>query len=547
MTSELDEELAVLQKLQNSLAYFARETLKIRTKDGTMLPFNLNRAQIYLHQALEDHRKRNGGKVRVILVKGRQMGGSTYIQARFYHRLWGSNKSLKAYILTHESDATDNLFGMARTFWDSQEGEIKPVLETGNAKELKFGHNKCAYAVGTAGSKESGRSATFQLFHGSEVAFWPNDAGHVAASMTAVADLPGTEIILESTANGLGNLFYRMTQAALRGKSDFEVIFLPWFWDAQYERECPAEWAESCPVDWHNYAYDNKLTWPQVYWAYKRNQVLAASIGESDERPCWKFKQEFPATLTEAFQSSGAKSFIPGAHVTRARNPEDTILPMGLRIWGIDPARGGPDPVGKGEERTGDKIGIIDRCGRVMGKEIAVRMDPTGNTMFAADQIAALIRKYRPDVVNVDVGGVGAGIFDRLLQLGFGNVNQVNFGSSPIGNGPTGDKMYANRRAEMYDEMREWFQQEGGVWIPDDDALQGDICAAEWGPTATRYNSAQKLLIEEKDKIKARLGYSPDLGDAAALTFAIPLAYLTNAMNSTPPPARARKSQHSGY
>jgi hypothetical protein len=509
-------EIEVLQKLQNSLPYFAKETLKIRTKSGDVLPFVFNRAQVYLHQKIEEHRKRNGGKVRVLLVKGRQMGGSTYVQARFYHKLWGTKKSLKAFILTHEADATDNLFGMARTFWELQEQGIKPDLDTGNSKELKFTHNKCAYAVGTAGSKEAGRSATFQLFHGSEVSFWPNDANHVAASLTAVSDEPGTEIILESTANGLGNLFYRMVQQALRGKSDFEVIFLPWFWDSKYERECPKDWAESCPIEWHNYAYDNGLTWSQVYWAYKRNQVLAASVSEPDDKPCWKFKQEFPANISEAFQSSGSKSFIPAAHVTRARKPDTVILPVGLRIWGIDPARGGPDPVQKDgeQERSGDKIGIIDRCGRVLGREIAIRMDPSGNTMFAADQIAMLLRKHQPDVVNIDVGGVGAGICDRLEQLGFA-INKVNFGSSPLGNGPTGDKLYLNRRAEMYDEMREWFQQEGGVWIPDDDSLQGDLCAAEWGPSATRYNSAQKLIIEEKDRIKARLGYSPDLSDAA--------------------------------
>jgi hypothetical protein len=45
-----------------------------------------------------------------------------------------------------------------------------------------------------------------------------------------------------------------------------------------------------------------------------------------------------------------------------------------------------------------------------------------------------------------------------------------------------------------------------------------------WGTGATRYRSNNELILEDKDKIKARLGFSPDLGDAAALTFAEPIA-----------------------
>ena len=117
--------------------------------------------------------------------------------------------------------------------------------------------------------------------------------------------------------------------------------------------------------------------------------------------------------------------------------------------------------------------------------------------------------------------------------------------SNPITTGPTGDDIYFNRRAEMYDLCREWFEQEGGVQIPDDDGLQGDLCAAQWGPGMTRYNSNNELILEEKDSIKKRLGASPDLGDAAVLTFAVPMSHVASAKNQPPPPKRGRR--RTGY
>jgi hypothetical protein len=76
----------------------------------------------------------------------------------------------------------------------------------------------------------------------------------------------------------------------------------------------------------------------------------------------------------------------------------------------------------------------------------------------------------------------------------------------------------------MWDSLRAWFDDVAGVQIPDDDSLQADLTAPVWGTGATRYRSNNELILEEKEKIRERLGFSPDLGDAAALTFAEPIA-----------------------
>jgi hypothetical protein len=200
----------------------------------------------------------------------------------------------------------------------------------------------------------------------------------------------------------------------------------------------------------------------------------------------------------------------------RRQPPQPQVIPQGPLIIGVDPARSG--------EGKGDTTGILDRRGRRMGTVVCERIS-SDDTMHIVGKIVRLIKLHNPDAVNVDVGGLGAGVYDRLRELGYGRVvNAVNFGSSPLGVGPTGDELYENRRAEMWDNLRDWFNDTAGVQIPDDDVLHADETSAVWGPGATRHGSNNELTLEPKDKIRERLGFSPDLGDAAALTFAVPIA-----------------------
>lgn len=502
------EQHAKLQRLNDDFPYFARNFLKIRTKSGEVLPFVLNRAQVRLHEILEEQRRRRG-RVRAVILKGRQMGSSTYIQGRYFWRIWRrQGQGLKAFILTHEQPATDNLFKMTKRFQDLAPEGLAHGTIAANAKELAFSGRDSSYLVATAGTKGVGRSDTLQLFHGSEVAFWPNAEDHIDGVEQAIADEPGTERILESTANGIGNVFQRRYAAAQRGASEEEAIFLPWYWDSGYEEPPPEGW--QAPSKWAEYQEANGLSDAQLYWAFSKSRSQATAIGQSSDEPCWKFKQEYPANANEAFQTAG-NSFIPSVGVATARR--NKVIPQGPLIIGVDPARGG-----------GDKTGVVSRRGRSIGDLICETWD-FNDLMMTAGKLVGIIKMHRPDAVNIDVGGLGAGVYDRLNELGYGRiVNAVNFGSSPVGVGPTGDELYENRRAEMWDVMRDWFDDPAGVAIPDSDALQGDLTAPVWGQGATRHKSNNELVLEPKDHIRQRLGFSPDLGDAAALTFAVPIS-----------------------
>ena len=227
MTSLSDRERVIRQRLKSDLEHYAARCLKIRTKAGTIEPLIFNRMQRHLHERLEGQRHRTG-KVRVLILKGRQQGCSTYVGARFYHRA-SHSRGQRVYILTHEQDATDTLFDMVDRFHQHIPPLVKPHTGAANAKELDFDKLDSGYAVGTAGTKAVGRSRTLQLFHGSEVAFWPNAASHFAGVVQAVPDMPGTEIILESTGNGIGGEFHERWQQAEAGIGDYGAIFVPWF------------------------------------------------------------------------------------------------------------------------------------------------------------------------------------------------------------------------------------------------------------------------------------------------------------------------------
>ena len=149
---------------------------------------------------------------------------------------------MRAFILTHKQEATDNLFSMVERFHLNCPAPVCPQIGRSNAKELAFSLLDSGYKVGTAGTEGVGRSDTIQYFHGSEVAFWKNADSHISGVLQAVPDEPGTEIILESTANGLGGLFYSMCKAAERGDSDYILIFLPWFWHGEYRKAPPRGW-----------------------------------------------------------------------------------------------------------------------------------------------------------------------------------------------------------------------------------------------------------------------------------------------------------------
>lgn len=469
------------------LKKFAPKFLIIKTKNGAPQPFTLNRAQEYIHRRLQSQLEATG-KIRAIILKGRQQGCSTYIQARYFHKVVTS-RGKKAFILTHDKEATKNLFTMANRFYDNLEPGLVPVPDTANAKELYFRQFDSGYSVGTAGNKSVGRSQTIQLFHGSEVAFWAFAEDHAKGILQAISSEPGTEVILESTANGIGNYFHQRWVAATSGSSEYQAIFVPWYWQPEYTHDATGfNSTEEEAYLLSLYAGDG-LTNEHLAW----RRIKIADLSKDYDAGLEQFKQEYPFSANEAFLNPIQNVFINAKHVVKARNQR--VEGIGSLIIGVDVA-----------VSDTDRTAIIRRRGR-----LAYSLEKIGNhnTMEICGRLKRIITEENPAKVYVDCIGIGAGVVDRMLEMGYHCVEGVNVARSANEK----DK-FRNLRAELWSEMRDWFSSEMPVEIPDSDDLHGELCSLGF-----KFTSTGLLQIESKDDLRARGMPSPDGADALSLTF----------------------------
>lgn len=480
------DELAIRQRLKDDFPHYASRCLRIRSKSGAIEPLLLNKAQLYLHQKVEEQRAATGS-VRIIGLKGRQQGFSTYVEGRAYWRVT-HQKGFRAFILTHEEEATKNLFEMANRYHEHCPHLVRPHTGAANANELNFDLLDSGYKVGTARTKGTGRSSTIQFFHGSEVAHWPNAEEHAAGVMQAVPDEPGTEIFLESTANGIGNYYHRQWQKAEAGQSDYIAVFIPWYWQDEYQRDA-ADFTPS--AEEQAYADFYGLTFNQLAWRRAKIVELGGEL---------LFRQEYPATSAEAFQNTGTESFISPQTVMAARKGQAN--PTGPLIVGVDPAR----------STNGDRTSIAFRRGRKCTKVESHNKD---DLMEVVALCSRIFQNFNPRLMVVDVVGIGSGVVDRLRELGYRDrVLAFNAGSTKVNN----PEVYKNRRAEVWGEMREWLK-EAPVQIPDSDSLHADLTGVGF-----KYDSNNRILLESKDDMKKRGLRSPDEADALAFTFAMPVS-----------------------
>jgi hypothetical protein len=197
------------------------------------------------------------------------------------------------------------------------------------------------------------------------------------------------------------------------------------------------------------------------------------------------------------FPNAGDDQFISSLLVddamARAKYKDETA-PI---IVGVDPARFGADATV-----------IAIRQGRDI---VAIKRYRGDDTMTVVGHVIDAIEEYKPALVVIDEGGLGAGIVDRLKEQRY-KIKGINFGSkskNPI--------MYGNKRAEIWGAMREWLKSAS---IPSDRFLKSDLISPMMKP-----DSKGTIFLESKKDMKARGLASPDAADAIAVTFAFPVAH----------------------
>ena len=483
-------------KAKDSLEFYGRHFLKILDKAGELRPLELNSAQRIVHDRIEDMLARKG-YVRVYVVKGRQQGISTYVQARFRHKM-KHRPGVKCYTIAHEIASTQNLLKMAKRYQQHEPDWAKPVLGASNANELWLSRIDSRLEIVTAGTGNVGRSGTAQLLHGSEAAYWPDPEstwaalGQVVPSGDAMA---GTEVIIETTGNG-PNDFATRVRLALDGSTDYEVIFVPWFMQSEYRIEPPAGFTLSDEKD--DETQQSEVEVAEAYglrldqMAWRRSKINTDFKGS-----VVRFMREYPGTIEEAFTASGESSFFRPLLVSRCQK---TDLPgTGRMMVGCDPAI----------SDDGDRCGVTVRQGR-RTHMIKGYQGKTGPQIAA--MLANLIRKYRdtPHGVRVflDVGGLGVVIYQILVDAGLGDwVQPVNFGSSAVD-----EEQFTNLKAELYWNAREYLKM--GATLPKD-----PIILTEFVSTRSEEDVQNRIKIESKKSVKKRYGRSPDLLESFVLTF----------------------------
>ena len=298
MTPE-EKRIETRRRLRDDFEFWARTAYTIIDKHGTHTKLVLNRAQRLLLDkiiALEEAEK----PIRVIILKGRQQGMSTMIEAWQLFKTT-QQKGRRALVLAHEARSSTALFDQAKRGWENLPEILKPAKKRNNGKELIFGDLDSQLVVATAGGRGIGRGFTFQYVHASEVAFWEDSVAEVNWNglNQCVPPVPDSAIFVESTANGMGGLFHRLWEDAERGLSDFVAVFLPWFWQPEYRTTAPVGFSRSPEEELLSRAHN--LDDDQLQWRRDKIAVSGRDL----------FDQEYPCTPHDAFLTSGRPVFEP--------------------------------------------------------------------------------------------------------------------------------------------------------------------------------------------------------------------------------------------
>lgn len=222
--------------------YWCATCVTVKDKSGYAdVRLRLNRPQRIIAGVLERQRTANQ-PIRAILLKARQLGGSTVVQAYMAWLQLLHRDNWHSLICAHVKDAAQTIRGMMSKLLASYPEEYLPAGEKslrltsfeGSRTTMRLGHRNNTVTITSAETPEAARGKDIAMAHLSEVAFWrtsachdPNDIIRSIAGSVALAS--HTLLVIESTANGVGNYFHTEWLRAEAGVSDKTAIFVPWY------------------------------------------------------------------------------------------------------------------------------------------------------------------------------------------------------------------------------------------------------------------------------------------------------------------------------
>lgn len=304
------------------------ETLMmVYDKEGNLVPFIFNNIQAEIDDKIitpiEQMRERGFEVdsewiqeiIRASILKYRQGGVTTLVMAWFLVECM--TRYSVCVMLTHDKEHSEKLLYRARLMLKNLKGP-KPKTSKLNENEIAFAKTDSVFYIGTAGSKEFGRSATITHLHCSEIAFWKDPASLMKSLFQAVPKRSGV-MIQETTANGWGNWFQKSFYNYLSGKGGFRGFFFPWYIHDEYLSFTPLTWTSVSP-DERKYeralykrirralpSVAKDVILQKLQW---RREKIDENQGDKDRQSAVRdFNQEYPSTIDEAFVLTGGSLF----------------------------------------------------------------------------------------------------------------------------------------------------------------------------------------------------------------------------------------------
>lgn len=298
---------------------FIEDNLFISNKDSKIVPLTFNYPQKKLYKVIENQRKA-GKPVRIIIVKARQEGISTCVEAVIFEDAY-NNENRKSMIIAHDKESTIKLFGISKLFYEMLPDHKKKPLNHSNKKELIFSApHRSSIVVETANNLKAGRGSTLQVVHCSEFAHWSDAKTLMVGLKSCIGDLPNTLMIIESTANGIGDHFHNEYQRAKNGESEYAALFIAWWEMPEYSRSFDSKEDKKL----FEYEIKRQVINPDTGKKEKTEELLLIEkFNLSLEQLNWRrwtiknkldgdaelFRQEYPSDDIEAFLVSGRPVF----------------------------------------------------------------------------------------------------------------------------------------------------------------------------------------------------------------------------------------------
>lgn len=322
-------------RIRYDFCFWAAMFVYIKNKGGgDDVLFKLTRPQRRFVARLEELRLA-GEPIRIILLKARQWGGSTVSQLYMAWLMLVHKVGLNSLIIAHQGTATDEIKDMFDRMikrypvgllyelgasYDNNEPKMVAVGKSGAI--FRVPQRNCKVKLGTAERPDSCRGGDYNLVHCSEVGIWKKTDGKspediVRSACSGILLEPYTMIVYESTANGTGNFFQREYDAAKRGQSQFEAMFVSWFDIEKY----------SMPIDdlvaFAIHLYENRNNENEnstreesgryLWWLWNMGATLEGINWYIKERAKYndhgQMASEYPSDDIEAFVHSGARVF----------------------------------------------------------------------------------------------------------------------------------------------------------------------------------------------------------------------------------------------